>query len=123
MIGRPTDYSPVALDDLGLEQQTDYTVEQMTMILGTMYRAVIPLSITTNAVSKTNDICIQRIWDRILKRCPHRRHGRKPPQGKGAEELQPGQRDPRDLIPLQTETANWCTPKRGKPIETSLSLC
>lgn len=66
-------YALVALDDLGAERQTDYAVEQMTAILDSLYRAGVPLIITTNLtpaqLTKTPDIRLQRLWDRLLERC------------------------------------------------------
>ena len=95
MLDRLTDYSLVALDDLGVERQTDYTIEQMTMILDTLYRAGIPLIITTNAdpsrLSKATDIRVQRIWDRILERChPIAVTGESRRRGKGQENFRQG---------------------------------
>ena len=66
-------YALVALDDVGTERQTDYTAEQMTAILDTLYRAAVPLVITTNLtpaqLTKAPDIRLQRLWDRLLERC------------------------------------------------------
>lgn len=95
MLDRLTDFSLVALDDFGIERQTDYTLEQMTMILDTLYRAGTPLIITTNAdpsrLSKATDIRTQRIWDRILERChPIAVTGESRRRGKGQENFRQG---------------------------------
>lgn len=66
-------YALVALDDVGTERQTDYTAEQMTAILDTLYRASVPLVITTNLspsqLTGVPDIRLRRLWDRLLERC------------------------------------------------------
>lgn len=72
-IYRLTDHAMVVLDDLAAERLTDYTVEQMTAILDTLYRAGVPLVITTNhnpgQLTGHQDLRVRRIWDRIMERC------------------------------------------------------
>ena len=67
-------FSLVAIDDLGTERSnSEYMNEQMTAIIDTLYRAKVPMIITSNYTPKqlTEDCEIQkkRIYERLLERC------------------------------------------------------
>lgn len=64
----------VAIDDLGVERDTEYMNEQVTNIIDSFYRARVPLIITSNFTPRemsTADVEIRksRVYDRLLERC------------------------------------------------------
>lgn len=63
----------VAIDDLGAERNTDFVNEYVFAIIDTLYRAKVPMIITSNlALSQMvdeKDIKLARVYDRILERC------------------------------------------------------
>ena len=63
----------VAIDDLGAERNTDFMNENVFTIVDTLYRARVPMIITSNlALSQMvdeTDIKQARVYDRILERC------------------------------------------------------
>lgn len=65
--------SLLILDDLGVERNTDYMLEQVFNIVDARYRSGLPFIVTTNLsaqeLKKTEDIKLTRIYDRILERC------------------------------------------------------
>lgn len=67
------DYSPLILDDLGVEQSTEYALEQMFLVIDSRYRSRKPLIVTTNLkleeIKAPPDLAHARIYDRILERC------------------------------------------------------
>lgn len=63
----------VAIDDLGVERDTDYMNENVTTIIDSLYRAKVPMIITSNYTPKqlTEDCEVRkrRVYDRLLERC------------------------------------------------------
>lgn len=66
-------FSLIAIDDLGVERDTDYMNENVTTIIDSLYRAGTPLIVTSNFTPKqlTADVDIRRkrVYDRLLERC------------------------------------------------------
>lgn len=66
-------YACVIIDDLGVERDSDYMNENITVIIDTLYRAHVPVIITSNFTPKQLtegcDIRRRRIYDRLLERC------------------------------------------------------
>lgn len=66
-------YSLLIIDDLGVERNTEYMQEMVFHIIDSRYRSGLPFIVTTNLTSdeltKTQDIGSKRIYDRILERC------------------------------------------------------
>ena len=65
-------YSLLILDDLGIERKTGYMQENIYTIIDNRYRIGLPMIITTNLTRQdfvTDDITLERIYDRILERC------------------------------------------------------
>ena len=68
-----TRFALVAIDDLGVERDTEYMNESVTTIIDSLYRAKVPVIITSNYTPKqlTEDCEIRkrRVYDRLLERC------------------------------------------------------
>lgn len=66
-------FSLVAIDDLGVERDTEYMNEHVTNIIDTLYRNKVPIVVTSNYTPKqlTEDCEIRkrRVYDRLLERC------------------------------------------------------
>lgn len=66
-------YALVAIDDLGVERNTDYMSEHVTNIIDTLYNARVPVIVTSNYTPRqlTEDCEIRkrRVYDRLLERC------------------------------------------------------
>lgn len=66
-------YDLIAIDDLGVERDTEYMNENITTIVDALYRARVPLVITSNYTPKQmkgeGEIRRQRIYDRLLEQC------------------------------------------------------
>ncbi len=66
-------YSLLVLDDLGTERKSEYMQEMVFNIIDSRYRAGLPLIITTNLtteeITKPQDVGYSRIYDRIIERC------------------------------------------------------
>lgn len=66
-------FALVAIDDLGVERDTEYMNENVTTIIDSLYRAKVPMIITSNYTPKqlTDDCEIRkkRVYDRMLERC------------------------------------------------------
>lgn len=66
-------FSLVAIDDLGVERDTEYMNENITTIIDSLYRSNVPVIITSNYTPKqlTEDCEIRkkRVYDRLLERC------------------------------------------------------
>jgi len=66
-------YSLAVIDDLGVERDSDYMNEQITVIIDTLSRAHVPIVVTSNYTPKQlteeGNISRKRIYDRILKSC------------------------------------------------------
>ena len=67
------DYSLLVIDDLGVERNTEYVMEQMFTVIDSRYRSKKPLIVTTNLkleeIKNPPDLAHARIYDRILERC------------------------------------------------------
>lgn len=63
----------IALDDFGVERDTEYMSEQVELLIDQFYRAKIPMIVTSNHSPKwmlqDRDIRRGRMYDRILERC------------------------------------------------------
>ena len=68
-------YSLLILDDLGIQRNTEYAMEQVFNVIDSRYRSGRPMIITTNlswqelSAAERNDLAHQRIYDRILEVC------------------------------------------------------
>ena len=66
-------FSLVAIDDLGVERDTEYMSENVTTIIDSLYRAKMPMIITSNYTPKqlteSCEIRKKRVYDRMLERC------------------------------------------------------
>ena len=66
-------YSLLVLDDLGAERSTEYMQEIVYNIVDWRYRSGKPMIVTTNLTGEqmkaTDNIQLQRIYDRIFERC------------------------------------------------------
>lgn len=65
-------YSLLIIDDLGVERNSDFALEQVFSVIDSRYRCKKPLIITTNlTIDEMNhaDLAHTRIYDRILERC------------------------------------------------------
>lgn len=67
------DYDLLIIDDLGVERNTEYALEQMFSIVDSRYRSGKPLIVTTNLkldeLKNPPDLAHARIYDRILEHC------------------------------------------------------
>lgn len=63
----------LVIDDLGIERDTKFVMEQMYNVIDSRYRAGLPMIITTNlsidAFKKPETIDEKRIFERLLERC------------------------------------------------------
>lgn len=66
-------FALIAIDDLGVERDTSYMNENVTTIIDSLYRAGVPLIITSNHTPKQLteecEIRKKRVYDRMLERC------------------------------------------------------
>jgi DNA replication protein DnaC len=66
-------FALVAIDDLGVERDTEYMNENVTTIIDSLYRAKVPMIITSNFTPKqlteAGEIRKKRVYDRMLERC------------------------------------------------------
>ena len=66
-------YSLLIIDDLGIERNSEFALEQVFNIIDSRYRSRKPLIVTTNLtldeLKNPNDLAHARIYDRILERC------------------------------------------------------
>lgn len=66
-------FALVAIDDLGVERDTEYMNENITTIVDCLYRSQVPVIVTSNHTPKqlTEDLEIRRkrVYDRLLERC------------------------------------------------------
>lgn len=72
-IDRLGQYSLVVIDDLGVERNSDWNNEQVTMIVDALHSAHVPMIITSNygpqQLADEKKIERKRIYDRILENC------------------------------------------------------
>lgn len=75
-IDRLQSYSLLVIDDLGVERDTAYSVEQVYNVIDTRARSGKPLIVTTNLSMKDlqnpPSLAYKRIYDRVLEMCPIR---------------------------------------------------
>lgn len=75
-IDRLQHYSLLVIDDLGVERDTSYSVEQVYNVVDTRARSGKPVIITTNLSLKDLEsppnLAYKRIYDRVLEMCPIR---------------------------------------------------
>lgn len=61
------------IDDLGVERNSEFALEQVYAVIDERYKANLPLIITTNLTPKqmrnTQDIAHSRIYSRVLEMC------------------------------------------------------
>ena len=66
-------YSLLIIDDLGIERNSEFALEQVFNVIDSRYRSKKPLIVTTNLtleeLNKPTDMAHSRIYDRILERC------------------------------------------------------
>ena len=66
-------YSLLIIDDLGIERNSEFALEQVFNVINSRYRSKKPLIVTTNLtleeLNKPTDMAHSRIYDRILERC------------------------------------------------------
>ncbi len=92
-------YSLLIIDDLGIERNSDFALEQVFNVIDSRYRSKKPLIITTNlTLSELNnaaDIAHKRIYDRILERCiPVRINNRNIRQDNATANLKTSEKNP-----------------------------
>ena len=70
---RLNDHNLLIIDDLGIERDTEYALEQVYNIIDTRYKSGKPLIITTNLtleeLKNPIDAAHKRIYDRVLGMC------------------------------------------------------
>lgn len=75
-IDRLQHYSLLVIDDLGVERDTAYSVEQVYNVIDTRARSGKPLIVTTNLsmddLQNPPSLAYKRIYDRVLELCPIR---------------------------------------------------
>ena len=66
-------YTLLVIDDMGIERESQYTVETIYTVIDERYKSGKPLIITTNiqldALKSPQDVEHARIYDRIMERC------------------------------------------------------
>ena len=66
-------YELLIIDDLGMERQSEFALEQVYNVIDSRYRSKKPLIVTTNLtldeLKNPADISRKRIYDRVLERC------------------------------------------------------
>lgn len=66
-------YSLLIIDDLGIERNSEFALEQIFNVIDSRYRSKKPLIVTTNLtlteLNNAPDVAHRRIYDRILERC------------------------------------------------------
>lgn len=67
------EFSLLIIDDLGIERNSEYVLEQVYNIIDSRYLSCLPFIITTNLplsqMQNPSDLAHARIYDRILERC------------------------------------------------------
>lgn len=66
-------YNLLIIDDLGIERNSEFALEQVFNVIDSRYRSKKPLIVTTNLtlteLNNAPDVAHRRIYDRILERC------------------------------------------------------
>lgn len=86
-------YSLLIIDDLRIERNSEFALEQVFNVIDSRYRSKKPLIVTTNLtlteLNNAPDVAHRRIYDRILERCaPIRINNRNIRQGNASANLQ-----------------------------------
>ena len=67
------EYSLLIIDDLGIERNSEFALEQVYSVIDARYRSKKPLIVTTNLtldeLKYPKDFAHERIYDRVLERC------------------------------------------------------
>ena len=90
-------YSLLIIDDLGIERNSEFALEQVFNVIDSRYRSKKPLIVTTNLtlteLNNAPDVAHRRIYDRILERCaPIRINNRNIRQDNASANLQEAKR-------------------------------
>lgn len=98
-------YSLLIIDDLGIERNTEFSLEQVFNIIDSRYRSKLPLIVTTNMtldeLKHPQDLARARIYDRVLERCvPLRINNRNIRQLNAAENM----KEARNILGTGTKT-------------------
>lgn len=76
LLDRLSSYELLILDDLGVERDSQYALEQVYNIVDARARSGLPLIVTTNLtleeMEKPDSMQYARIYDRVLEMCPIR---------------------------------------------------
>lgn len=66
-------YQLLIIDDLGIERNSEFALEQVFHVVDSRYRSKLPMIVTTNLtlneMKSVEDLARVRIYDRILERC------------------------------------------------------
>lgn len=66
-------FALIAIDDLGVERDTEFMNESVTTIIDSLYRMKVPVIITSNyapnQLTEEGEIRRRRVYDRLLERC------------------------------------------------------
>jgi DNA replication protein DnaC len=66
-------YSLLILDDLGMERNSEFALEQVFSVIDSRYRSKKPMIVTTNLtldeLKHPADLAHERVYDRVLERC------------------------------------------------------
>lgn len=66
-------YTLLVIDDMGIERESQYTIETIYMVIDERYKSGKPFIVTTNiqlaTLKKPQDLEHARIYDRIMERC------------------------------------------------------
>lgn len=66
-------YPLLILDDLGMERNSEFALEQVFYVIDSRYRRGLPMIVTTNLtldeLKHPADLAHARIYDRVLERC------------------------------------------------------
>ncbi len=66
-------YTLLVIDDMGIERESQYTIETIYTVIDERYKSKKPFIITTNIqleiLKKPQDLEHARIYDRIMERC------------------------------------------------------
>ena len=71
--GERSEFDLLVIDDLGVERNSEYTLEQVYAVIDERYKSNLPLIVTTNLTPKqlgsAHDVAHARIYSRILEMC------------------------------------------------------
>lgn len=104
-------YSLLIIDDLGIERNSEFALEQVFNVIDSRYRSKKPLIVTTNLtlteLNSAPDVAHRRIYDRILERCaPIRINNRNIRQVNASANLQEAKKNTAVMNPVPTISKN-----------------